>query len=422
MDTEAIGRLMTALRTRYGLKQEEVAERLNVSRQAVSKWERGTSMPDVAQLLALSQLYGVKMEDLLLADERMLHGPLSHVLPEKNSVPRRVTVLGCGRWGSFLSWYADQLGHQVTLIGREGSAHLEMLRRTRQNDYLFLPERITLSTNPADMLSADVLLLAVGAQQLPAVATQLRELALHDSLIVLCMKGLESPTGRRLSQVVTDTVDHSNRLAVWVGPGQVQDLYRGIPNCMLVDSVDPLARDEVIRTFSSGLIRFYYGSDLVGTEIGAAAKNVIGIAAGMLDGADLTALKGALMARGTHEIALLISAMGGCPASAWGLCCLGDFEATLFSPHSRNRAYGESVTRGIPFTGLAEGVDTTRAIRNLGKSYGVELPVVNAVYRVLFEGADPRKTLDALFARSQKDEFPPLDMGSSVAYNGRKRR
>ena len=112
--------------------------------------------------------------------------------------------------------------------------------------------------------------------------------------------------------------------------------------------------------FSSDLIRLYKGHDLVGTELGAAAKNVIGIAAGMLDGRGLSSMKGALMARGAREVARLIHAMGGSELSAYGLCHLGDYEATLFSVHSHNRRFGESFIRGQAFHELAEGVPTAK--------------------------------------------------------------
>ena len=156
---------------------------------------------------------------------------------------------------------------------------------------------------------------------------------------------------------------------------------------------------------SGDLIRFYYGRDLIGNEVGAAAKNVIGIAAGMLDGLRLSSLKGALMSRGTREIARLISALGGSELSAYGLCHLGDYEATVFSRYSHNRKYGEALILGEPYEELAEGCYTVKALLKLGEETGVSLPICRAVYDVLYQKADPQKTLDALFSRSLKNEF-----------------
>jgi len=362
-------------------------------------------MPDVEQLLALSELYGVTVNDILRGDAEAVH---QHrvLLPSGDARhPRRVTIIGAGRWGSFLAWYLDRIGHQVTLVGRAGSGSFHALKTMRRNSYVALSERIRMTTDVCCAAEDEFIVLAVPTQELSRVVGQLNQLHIRSKTIVLCMKGMEVSSGRRLSQVVTDVLDHTNQVAVWVGPGHVEEFVRGVPNCMVIDSGSELVKQEVIRAFSSDLIRFYYGRDLIGSEIGAAAKNVIGIAAGMLDGLGLTTLKGALMARGTREIARLIAAMGGEGASAYGLCHLGDYEATLFSPHSHNRAFGEAVVRGQDYGKLAEGRATVKALRNLGKAYGVELPICQTVYRVLYEGAEPRAALEALFTRSLKDEF-----------------
>jgi glycerol-3-phosphate dehydrogenase (NAD(P)+) len=174
---------------------------------------------------------------------------------------------------------------------------------------------------------------------------------------------------------------------------------------MVVDSDNEEIKKKLVEEFNSELIRFYLGTDLIGSEIGAAAKNVIGIAAGILDGLGYTSLKGALMARSTREIARLIKALGGNEFSAYGLCHLGDYEATLFSPWSHNRKYGEQLVKGEKFEKLAEGVMTSKALYKLGQEYGVDLPIVQAVYRVLFENADIEESLRKLFARSVKQEF-----------------
>lgn len=234
---------------------------------------------------------------------------------------------------------------------------------------------------------------------------QLRPLTLRDKIFVLCMKGLEQGTGRRLSQIAQENLDPSNAVAVWLGPGHVQEFYRGIPNCMVIDSSREDVKRLLVRSFSSDLIRFYYGEDLIGNEVGAAAKNVVGIAAGFLDGKGLSSLKGALMSRGTREVARLIQAMGGSQLSAYGLCHLGDYEATVFSRYSHNRQFGESFIRGETYTDLAEGYYTVEALVLLGERYGVELPICQAVHRILYCGADPMAELRTLLDRDLTREF-----------------
>ena len=219
------------------------------------------------------------------------------------------------------------------------------------------------------------------------------------------MKGIEIDTGRRLSEIAEESLGENNSVAVWLGPGHVEDFISGRPNCMVIDSRDEAVKHKLITELSSNLIRFYYGTDLIGNEVGAAAKNVIGIAAGILDGLGISSLKGALMARGPREISRLVEKMGGDPVSVYGLCHLGDYEATVFSKYSHNRAFGESLITGSEFSGLAEGYYTVRALISLGERYGVELPICRAVYAICYEKKDAVEEINALFSRSLKHEF-----------------
>ena len=317
----------------------------------------------------------------------------------------RIFVIGCGRWGSLITWYLDRIGHDVTLYGRAGSARMQRFLETRKNDLLELPASVGLTTELAGVQEAETIIISVNSQGLQALMDELKPLKLRDKTFVLCMKGIEIGTGRRLSQIAEENLHPSNKVAVWLGPGHVQEFYRGIPNCMVIDSDDEQTKKQLVQAFSGELIRFYYGSDLLGNEVGAAAKNVVGIAAGFLDGAGLSSLKGALMSRGTREVARLIRAMGGSELSAYGLCHLGDYEATVFSRWSHNRQFGESFIRGEAYTKLAEGYYTVRAMLELGEKYGVELPICQAVYQILYEKANPAKVLEDLFARNIKGEF-----------------
>ncbi len=318
----------------------------------------------------------------------------------------KICVIGCGRWGSLITWYlAEKKGLDVTLYGRESSSTMQRFINERKNDLLTLPESVKLSTDISSAKDADVIVISINSQGLSALMEELAPLGLENKIFVLCMKGIEIATGRRLSEVVADATDKSNKVAVWLGPGHVQEFYSGIPNCMVIDSLDSGVKQLLVDSFSSELIRFYYGEDLLGNEIGGAAKNVIGIAAGMLDGRGLSTLKGALMSRGTREVARLISRMGGNELSAYGLCHLGDYEATVFSKFSHNRAYGEALVRGEQFPKLAEGHYTAKAIVELAKKYGVDMPICRCVYGIIYEGLDADEALSELFERSIKSEF-----------------
>lgn len=315
----------------------------------------------------------------------------------------KITVIGCGRWGTFLTWYLDKIGHEVTLYGRASSKNMQALLATRKNELLELPESVRLTTEISESADCETFVISVNSQGLRGVFEELSRENLTDKNFVLCMKGIEISTGKRLSEVANEFV--SGKVAVWIGPGHVQEFYAGIPNCMVIDSADEGLKKKLVDEFSSELIRLYYGDDLIGNEIGAAAKNVIGIAAGMLDGYKLTSLKGALMARGAREVARLIRAMGGNELSAYGLCHLGDYEATVFSKFSHNRQFGEAFINGESADGLAEGYYTVCALMKLCEKYKVEMPICRVVYDILYQNKKPAAALDELFGRQLKKEF-----------------
>lgn len=318
-----------------------------------------------------------------------------------------ISVLGCGRWGTFIAWYAKKVGHNVMLWGRDNSRNYIELSETRKNDYLKLSEDIELSNSLHKAISfAEVIIISISAQELRSFANRLNLInEIQGKTFILCMKGLEATSGKRLSQVFSEIIGKNTNIAVWIGPGHVQDFVNGIPNCMVIGSENIGITKKIVQEFNSDLIRFYYGQDLIGNELGAATKNVMGIAAGMLDGLNYSSLKGSLMARGTRELSRLVTAMGGNDLTIYGLSHLGDYEATLFSLHSHNRKFGEAFVLGQKFDKLAEGVSTVKALKELSKQYDVELPISNALYEILFESKEAKDTLEELFLRPVKFEF-----------------
>lgn len=322
----------------------------------------------------------------------------------------KISVLGCGRWGSFIAWYlASKKGYDVYSWGPEEDYSYRVLRDTGKNEYVTLDRRITLTCDLQKAVEhADIIIISISSQGLRGFMDKINAFNVQEKTFVLCMKGIEVETGERLSQILIEKGIAPERVAVWVGPGHIQDFTAGIPNCMVIDSQNVPLKKYLADNFKSDLIRFYYGNDLIGTEIGAAAKNVMGIAAGVLDGGNVSTLKGPLMSRGAREVARLIRAMGGNELSAYGLAHLGDYETTLFSRHSHNRMYGEMLVKGEKFSKLAEGVMTAAAMKKLGEKYGVELPITEAVYDACFE-AQPLEGscmnyILKLFARDTKFE------------------
>jgi glycerol-3-phosphate dehydrogenase (NAD(P)+) len=326
----------------------------------------------------------------------------------------KISVLGCGRWGSFIAWYLANRGDDVYSWGPEDDYSYQVLRDTGKNEYVTLDKRIRLTCNLQEAVEhAEVIIISISSQGLRGFMKRITAYDVSQKNFVLCMKGIEIDTGCRLSEVLAQSGIDPVRVAVWVGPGHIQAFTQGIPNCMVIDSVSEELKRSLADHFKSDLIRFYYGNDIIGTEIGAAAKNVMGILAGVLDGCNYVSLKGALMSRGAREVSRLIKAMGGNELSAYGLAHLGDYEATLFSEYSHNRMYGEMLVKGEKFAKLAEGVPTSKAMKALGEKYGVDLPLTNAVYDVCY--ADVKSNAEykerclalipALMSRETKTEF-----------------
>ncbi len=324
----------------------------------------------------------------------------------------KISVLGCGRWGSFIAWYLCNHGHDVYSWGPEDDYSYKVLKETGKNEYVDLDPRIHLTCDLKEAVErAEIIIISISSQGLRGFMQRITAYDVSEKNFVLCMKGIEVSTGCRLSEVLTQSGISSDKIAVWVGPGHIQAFTAGIPNCMVIDSANKELKIKLANEFSSDLIRFYYGEDLIGTELGAAAKNVMGIVAGVLDGCGYEALKGSLMARGAREVARLIKAMGGNELSAYGLAHLGDYEATLFSKFSHNRTYGEMLVKEEKFAKLAEGVPTAAAMKALGEKYGVELPLTNAVYELCYTESEDgyrkhcERLLAKMFARGTKAEF-----------------
>ncbi len=319
----------------------------------------------------------------------------------------KITILGPGRWGSFITWYLDKNGNDVKLWGLENSSDYQNFLATRKNEYVELPKSVKMITDLNEALDhSEYIIISISSQAVRNLMENVSKIPnFKDKKYILCMKGIEDKTGNRLSTILMEFGIDKNNIAVWVGPGHIQSFTAGIPSCMIIDSYNEELSFDLVQKFKSDLIRFYQGTDIIGSEIGAAAKNVMGIAAGLLDGMNYSSLKGGLMARGTYEVARLIEACGGSKLSAYGLCHLGDYEATLFSKFSHNRMFGETFVKGESFDKLAEGVATSSAMLAMAKKVGIELPITQTVYDVIHGNIDMPQALKQLFKRDNIKEF-----------------
>jgi len=320
-----------------------------------------------------------------------------------------ISVIGAGRWGAFLAWYAanyckDRI-RNVLMYDLKDSPNFIELRDTRKNEYLSLTDNMFLFEDVKDLMVNDTFIISIGCQHLRSLAKQLNGYDLTGKTFLLAMKGLEESSGKTLYDVFKEEIKQDIHVAVLSGPGHVQDYMKGVPSAAVIDSDEEVTKDYLIKLLQSDLIRFYYGSDLIGDQIGAALKNPIGLAAGLLDGLGWYGLKGALMARAPIEVGRYIKYFGGNPMTAYGLAHLGDYEATLFSSYSHNRTYGERFAKGEKFGKLAEGVPTLKAVKMISDEKGIDMPICQALYKVIYENADIKSTIKSMFERDLKKEF-----------------
>ncbi len=326
-----------------------------------------------------------------------------------------IAILGAGGWGTALACIGAANGHRVVIWARQSSI-ADCINQSRENpSYLpgvVIPDEIIATTDPALIESADLVLLAIPTQYLRAVLQSYR-LPIRGKLIVNAAKGIERGTHLRISQVLRDVVGTpSDDYAVLSGPSHAEEVARGVPTTVVVASTSESAAEIVQRALSTPTFRIYRSLDVVGVELGGALKNVIAIAAGIIDGLAMgDNTKAALVTRGLAEITRLGTELGANPLTFSGLSGLGDLFVTCTSRYSRNRLVGERIGRGesleqiiASMTMVAEGIATTISALELASDYGIEMPIAEQVYSILFEGKDPRSAITELMTRQMKRE------------------
>jgi glycerol-3-phosphate dehydrogenase (NAD(P)+) len=330
---------------------------------------------------------------------------------------KNISILGAGNWGTTLAVILAEQGHRVRLWEYLPQA-AEEIQQTRQNKQFLpgisVPESVTVSSDLGRSLQgADICFLALPSSVLRRVCEQVYPLLSSEAVIVSAIKGLEDKTRLRMSQVIEQTLkEKSGRLVVLSGPNIASEIACHLPATTVVASSDLSAAKEVQSALMSQYLRVYTGSDVAGAELGGSLKNVIAIAAGIIDGMELGAnTKGALLTRGLAEITRLGTALGADPATFAGLTGMGDLITTCSSPHSRNHIVGSRIGQGQRLDDIlkemvmvAEGVNTAKAAYELSKEYLIEMPITEQMYLVLFQDKSPRLAVEALMTRDPKSE------------------
>jgi glycerol-3-phosphate dehydrogenase (NAD(P)+) len=329
----------------------------------------------------------------------------------------RVAVFGTGSWGTAFAAVLADSGCQVRMWGRRAEL-VEQINKSHVNsDYLpdlVLPAVISATTDPQEAVDGvDIVVLAVPSQMLRANLARWVDFLPRHAAVVSLMKGVELLTTKRMSEVISE-VGHigAERIVVVSGPNLAREIAAKQPAATVVACVDESMAERVAIACAAPYFRPYTNTDVVGTELGGAVKNVIALAVGMAEGMGMgDNTKSTIITRGLAETLRLGVALGAEPATFSGLAGVGDLIATCMSPLSRNHTFGVKLGRGMTVQEVvattrqtAEGVKSCQSILELAQHHGIDVPIIENVAAVVHEGRKPSRVADMLMARARKAE------------------
>jgi len=305
-------------------------------------------------------------------------------------------------------------GRNIVLWGHNAE-RVEQFRSSRENkDYLSgvrLPDNVRITSELGDCAESSLVVFVVPSTAFREIAEQCRDKISTDAVLLSCTKGIEHGTGMRMSEILTAKFP-ANPVAVLSGPNLAVEVAHGLPSATVLGCRDETLAEELQATLGSSRFRVYTSDEIVGIELGGALKNIFAIPCGVSDGFGFgDNSKAALVTRSLAELLRLGVAMGGGARTFQGLSGVGDLIATCFSRHSRNRRLGEQlgqgknledITRGMKT--VAEGIPTARSAFECARKLGVETPIIDQVYAVLYEGKAPAQAMQELLGRDQKSE------------------
>lgn len=331
----------------------------------------------------------------------------------------KIGVVGAGSWGTALSLFLHDNGHEVTLWSILED-EVTMLREKREHASKLpgvkIPAKMEITTDLKSALTGrDMLVLAVPSPFTRSTAHSMGQLVKEGQIIVNVAKGVEEKSLMTLSEIIEEEIPQAN-VAVLSGPSHAEEVGRKMPTTVVVGAHDKGTAEFIQNLFMSPVFRVYTSPDILGIELGAALKNVIALAAGTADGLGFgDNLKAALITRGIAEIARLGITMGAHPETFYGLSGIGDLIVTCASVHSRNRKAGYLIGQGYSMDEamkevqmIVEGVYSAKAAMGLSEKYGVELPIIEQVNQVLFYGKNPKEAVEDLMLRDKKIEHSNL--------------
>jgi glycerol-3-phosphate dehydrogenase (NAD(P)+) len=329
----------------------------------------------------------------------------------------RAAVFGTGSWGTAFAAVLADTGCRVQMWGRRAEL-VDQINLSHVNaDYLpnlLLPDAISATTDPAEAVrGVDIVVLAVPSQMLRANLAPWVDFLPPDAAVVSLMKGVELGTTKRMSEVIAE-VGHvsAERIVVVSGPNLAKEIAAKQPAATVVACFDESMAERVAKACAAPYFRPYTSTDVVGTELGGAVKNVIALAVGMAEGMGMgDNTKSTIITRGLAETLRLGVALGADPVTFSGLAGVGDLIATCMSPLSRNHSFGVKLGRGMSVQEVvattrqtAEGVKSCQAILELARHHGIDVPIIENVAAVVHEGRKPGDVADMLMSRARKAE------------------
>ena len=322
-------------------------------------------------------------------------------------------VIGNGGWGTALGMVLAGNGHSVTIWG-PFEKEVETIRQTGENSvYLAgvaLPSSMNWTSDPTEASNADLVVVVTPSRFYRSSLETFKPYLRPDVPIVSATKGLDETTHQRMSEVAAEVLGRD--IAILSGPSHAEEVARGIPTAVTVAGQNIPCLEKIQTAFMGKTFRVYTSDDVIGVELGGTLKNVIAVAAGILDGIGLgDNSKAALMTRGLAEISRLGAALGAKPETFSGLSGVGDLIVTCASRHSRNRSVGERLGKGESLEQImgsmkmvAEGIWNAKAARDLANEHGIDMPITEEVCQIVEEGKDPRMALQDLMSRDPKAE------------------
>ena len=327
-----------------------------------------------------------------------------------------ICVLGSGAWGTALAVHLNRNAHRVMLWSRRPETAQQM-RDTMLNPRLpgvVLPYTIRHSSDLACVQGHKLVVVSVPSFAVRETCRAFAPYLDDDAVLISAAKGIEPGTGLRMSQIIAE--ETGRRVAVLSGPSHAEEVSRGIPTGLVVACEDRQLAERIQDAFASVRLRVYSSPDVVGAELGGALKNVIALCAGIGDGMGYgDNARALLMTRGLTEMARLGMAMGSRPETFAGLTGVGDLIVTCCSMHSRNRRCGILIGQGkdpkeaVQEVGMVvEGMYTADAAYRLAKKLGVEMPITEAIYKVVQGEVSAADAVHALMTRARKGENETL--------------